>query len=150
MHVFRQVLFHLLHTLVYRIRNLNMVSSRLWNNNDTYHRNTVHFHITLDVGRSQFGTSDITETDNTVILFFDNQIIEFICGMHQSQCTDSQLGGISFDTTGRKFHILIVYGVFNVDRSDSVAGHFNRVEPETHGVTLFSPDRYTTYIGNGL
>ena len=84
MYIFRQVFFHLLHTLVYSIRNLNVVGSRLWNDYDTHHRNAVHLHITLDISRPQFSTSDITESYNTVILFFDNQVIEFICGMHQS------------------------------------------------------------------
>ena len=84
MHIFRQVFLHLFHTLIYSVRNLNMVGSRLWNNYDTYHRHTVHFHVTFDVGRPQFGTSDVTETHDAVVLFLDNQVVKLVCSVHQS------------------------------------------------------------------
>ena len=59
-----------------------MIGSRLWNNNNTYHGYTVHFHVTFDVGRPKFCASDIAEADDTVIVFFYNKIIELIGGMH--------------------------------------------------------------------
>ena len=42
------------------------------------------FRPNQNISRAQFSTSDITESYNTVILFFDNQVIEFICRVHQS------------------------------------------------------------------
>ena len=84
MYIFRQVLLHLLHTLIYSICNFDMIGSRLRDDYHTHHRHTVHLHIALDIGRTQFGTPDITETYDTVVRFLDNQIVEFICGVHQS------------------------------------------------------------------
>ena len=56
----------------------------LYNANITTGYSDGTFRPNQNISRAQFSTSDITESYNTVILFFDNQVIEFICGMHQS------------------------------------------------------------------
>jgi len=71
LHVFREVLLHLLHAFIYRIGYLYMVGTRLGDYNDSHHGYTIHLHVAFDVGRAQFGSSDITETDDAVVLFFD-------------------------------------------------------------------------------
>ena len=70
--------------------------------------------------------------------------------MHQPECTDGKLNGISFDTSGRKFHVFLVYRILNIDRSDAITGHLDRIEPKAHGITLLSPNTYTTDIGDCL
>ena len=76
-----------------------MVGTRLGDYNDSHHGNTIHLHVAFDVGRAQFGSSDITETDDAVVLFFDDQVVELFCSVHQSQSTDGKFCCISFDTT---------------------------------------------------
>ena len=66
------------------IRIVNMVCTRLWNYYHADHGYAVHLHVALDVGWPQLGTSDVTETYNSVVLLLDNQVIEFICRVHQS------------------------------------------------------------------
>ena len=99
LHVFREVLLHLLHAFIYRIGYLYMVGTRLGDYNDSHHGYTIHLHVAFDVGRAQFGSSDITETDDAVVLFFDDQVVELFCSVHQSQSTDGKFCCISFDTT---------------------------------------------------
>ena len=150
MHIFRQVFLHLLHTFVHGVGNLDMIGARLRNHYDTHHRHTVHLHITFDVCRAKFGAAYVAEPDDTVAVFFQDEVIEFLCRMHQAERANRQFDGISFDTARRKFHILIVYRILYVDRSDTVTGHLNGVEPQTHGITFLSPNAYAAYIGNGL
>ena len=88
MHVFGQVLFHHLHTLMYGISNVNVVGAGLWNNYHTHHGHTVHLHIALDITRRKFCTSDIAETHNSAILLLDHQVVEFFCRMHLAHGTD--------------------------------------------------------------
>ena len=106
-----------------------MIGTRLWDYDDTYHRYSVHLHIAFDIGRPQFGAAYVTETDNTVVLFFDDQVIEFFCGVHQPQGTDGELCRISFDTARRKFDIFFVYCILYVDRGDPITRHLDRIEP---------------------
>ena len=150
MYVLRQVFLHFLHTLVYGIGNLNVVGTRLRDYYNTHHRDAVHLHITFDVCRTKFGAAYVTESDNTVAVLFQNEVVELFCRMHQSERADGELNGISFDTTRWKFHIFAVYSVLYVDRGNAITGHFDRVEPQAHGVTFLSPDTYATYIGDCL
>ena len=127
-----------------------MVCSRLRDDYDTHHRHAVHLHVTLQVGSTQFGIADIAQTDNLAVHFLDDYVVEFFGGVHLSHGTQGKFHGISFDATRWKFHVLVVHGVFDVHGGDAVACHAYRVQPETHGVTFFSPDGYTTYIRDGL
>ena len=150
MHVFRQVFLHFFHAVVHGIGNLDVVGARLRNDYDTYHRHTVHLHVTLDVGRTQFGTADVAESDNTVVVFLEDKVVELFGGVHQSEGTDGQLGGVSFDTTRGEFHVFFVYSVLYVYRSDTVTGHLDGVQPKAHGVTFLTPDAYAADVGDGL
>ena len=125
--VFGQVFLHLFHAVVYGIGYFYVVGARLRNDYDTHHRHTVHLHITLDVGRTQFGTSYVAETDDTVAILFQDKVVELFCRMHQPQCADGEFGGISFDTAGGKFHIFLVYGILHIHGGDAVTGHLDGV-----------------------
>ena len=127
-----------------------MVGTRLRDDNDTNHWHTVHLHVALQVTCFEFCTADVAETDDTVVVFLDNQVVEFIGSMHQTERTDTQFHGITFDTTRRQFHVFFIHGILHVHRCDAIPCHLDRVQPETHGVLLFPPYFYTTYIGDGL
>ena len=150
MYVFRKVFLHLFHTLIHCVCNVNVVGSRLGNDNDSYHRYTVHFHIALDIGGSKFGPADVAEADDLISIMLDDQIVEHFGRTHQSHGTDVQFYGISFYATRRQFNIFIVHCIFYVHRRDTVAGHFDGVEPQTHGIFFLSPNGNTTYVGNRL
>ena len=146
MNIFGKVFLHLLHAVIYGVGYFNVVGTRLRNYYDTYHGHTVHLHITFDVGWSQFGTSNVAEADNTVTVFLQDKIVELFGCMHQTQRTDGELGSVSFDTSGRELYVFVVHRILYIQRSDSIAGHLDRVQPKPHGIALFSPDTYTTYI----
>ena len=76
-----------------------MISPRLGDDNYTNHGDSVHFHVTFDVRRTQFGATNITETNNLILILSDNEVVELFCRMHQTQRTDRQFYGVSFDTT---------------------------------------------------
>ena len=97
MYVFRQVFLHIFHSLVHGIGYLDVVGARLRNHYDAYHRHAVHLHIAFDVRRTEFGAAYVAEPDNTVAVLFQDEIIEFLCRMHQSECADSQFDGVSLD-----------------------------------------------------
>ena len=150
MYVFRQVFLHILHSLVHGIGYLDVIGARLWNHYDAYHRHAVHLHIAFDVRRTEFGAAYVAEPDNTVAVLFQDEIIEFLCCMHQPECADSQFDGVSLDAARGEFHILIVYRILYVDGGNAVTGHLDRVEPQAHGITFFSPNAYTAHIGDCL
>ena len=150
MYIVRQVLFHLLHAFIYGIGDIDMIGTRLRHDDYADHRHTVHLHVTFDVGCSKFGPTDVAETDNLVPFVFHNQIVEHLGRVHQSHGTDVQFYGISFYATRWQFDIFIVHCIFDVHRRDTVAGHFDGVEPQTHGIFFLSPNGNTTYVGNRL
>ena len=52
LHVIRKVFLHLFHAFINGIGNLDVIGTWLRYYNNTYHRYTIHFHVTLDVRRS--------------------------------------------------------------------------------------------------
>ena len=96
--VLRKVFLHGFHTFIYSVGYVNMVCTRLWNNNNTDHRHTVHFHVALEVGRTKFCTSDVAETYDLIVFFLYYDIIEFFRRVHQTQSSDCQLSSVSFNT----------------------------------------------------
>ena len=106
-----------------------MVGARLRDYYDTHHGHSVHFHIAFDVRRTKFGAADVAEPDNAVAVFLQDEIVEFFCCVHQSEGTDGELNGVSFDTARRKFHVFIVHRILYVDGGNTVTGHLDRVEP---------------------
>ena len=127
-----------------------MVCTRLRGNYNAHHRYAVHLHVTLYISRTKFGTSHIAEADNLAVNLLDDDIVELLGSMHQTQSTDSQLCSVSFYTSRRKLNILLVYSILYVDWGNSVSRHLYRIQPQAHRVFLLTPDAHTTHIGNGL
>ena len=125
-----------------------MVSSR--DDDDSDHRDAVHLHVAFLVCRTKFGASDVTQSDDLVVFFSQDKVIEFLHGVHESHGTDGKFDGISLDTAGWEFHVFSVERFFHVGRCDAVSGHLHRVEPKSHGVTFLTPDAHTTYFRDGL
>ena len=150
MHILGEVFFHRLHAGIYGISYLDVVGSGLWNNNYAYHRHTVHLHVAADIGCAQFGTSDIAETDDAVVHFFDDEVVEFIGRSHQAQRSDGKFSGVPFNASRGELYVFTVYSALYVHRRDAIARHLNGVEPQTHRVAFFSPDGDAAYIGDCL
>ena len=127
-----------------------MVGTRLGNDHDAHHRHAVHLHVALDVGGSQFGTSDVAEADDAVGVFLDDEVVELFGCVHQAQGADGQFGSVAFDAARGELDVLAVDGILDIDGRDAVARHFGRVEPQAHGVFLFTPDADAAHVGDGL
>ena len=91
----------MLHAFVDGICNFNVVGSRLGNDNNTYHGHAVHFHVTLYIGCSQFGITDIAEADYLSVDFLNDYVVEFLGRVHLSHGAQGQFHGITFNAAGR-------------------------------------------------
>ena len=76
-----------------------MVGTWLGDDYYTNHWYTVHLHVTLQIACFQFCTADITESDDTIVVFLDDKVIEFISCVHEAKGTDTEFHGVSFDAT---------------------------------------------------
>ena len=148
--ILRQVFLQLLDTLVRLVGNLDLVSTRLRDDDIDNHRLAILTHHASQILRTDLGAPDVLKTDDVIAIPFDNQIIKFRCRMHQPKRTDRQIDRITFYAAGRKLYVFRIYRVLHIQRGDTVAGHFDRVQPQAHGVTLLSPDIHATHVRNGL
>ena len=149
-HIVGKVFFHLLHTFVHGIGYLDMVGSGLRDDHHAHHRHTVHLHVTLYVGSTQFGIPDIAQADDLSAYFLNYDIVELVGGMHLSHGAQGQFYGISFDASRRKFHVLVVHRILHVNWSHTIARHLYGVEPQAHGIAFLAPYRHAAHIGYGL
>ena len=132
------------------IGNVDVVGTGLRHHNHTDHRHTVHFHVAFQVARTEFGASDVAQSDGTVAGRLHNQVVEFLGTVHLSHGADTQFHGVTFNATRRQFHVLAVECLLHVHRRNAITGHFNGVEPQSHTVTLFAPNLHAAHLGNGL
>ena len=70
-HVFGQILFHPFHSFVDRVGDFDVVGSGLRDHDDADHRHPVHLHVAAGVLRAELRPSDVAESDDSVVLFFD-------------------------------------------------------------------------------
>ena len=97
MHVFGQILAHLLHSFVHGIGNVDVVGSRLWHHCHSHHGHPVHLHVALDVARCEFSAADVAEADDAAVLLLDDKVVELLGGVHLSHGADGKLCGVTFD-----------------------------------------------------
>ena len=103
----------------------------------------------MSAGPSSARPMSLKRTIRLFVFFYD-QVIEFLCRVHQSHGADGQLDGVSFNTARGEFDVFVVYRILYVDGGDAVTGHLDRVEPQAHGVAFFSPNAYAAHIGDCL
>ena len=127
-----------------------MVGSGLRDDHHAHHRYTVHLHVTLQVGGTQFGITDVTQADDLSAYFLNHDIVELIGGMHLPHGAQGQLYSISFDASRRQLHVLIVHGILYVDWRNAIPRHLHRVEPQTHRITFLAPYRHAAHVGYRL
>ena len=149
-HIIGKVFFHLLHTFVHGIGYLDMIGSGLRDDHHAHHRHTVHLHVTLYVGSTQFGIPDIAQSDDLSTYLLNYDIVELVGGMHLSHGAQGQFYGISFDASRRKFYVLVVHRILYVNWSHTIARHLYGVEPQAHRIAFFTPYRHAAHIGYGL
>ena len=103
------------------------------------------YNFLMSAGPSS-ASSNVAETDNTVTVPFRDKIVELFGRMHQTQRTDGELGSVSSDTAGRELYVSLSTAFFTSRGGFRQPDILMGVQPKPHGIALFSPDAYTTYI----
>ena len=106
---------------MHSIGNVDVVGAGLRDDHHTHHGHSIHLHVALDVACREFRTAHIAEADDTSVLFFDDQIVELLCGVHLAHRAYRHLGGISFDGAGWEFYVLSVECVFHIHGCHAIA-----------------------------
>ena len=127
-----------------------MIGSGLRCYHHAHHRNAIHLHIALEVGRAKLCVSDIAYAYNIAVTLFEYYVAELLGCVHLSHCAQGELYGVTLDAARRELDILACYGVLYIYGSNAVSSHFDGVEPDAHRVAFLSPYAYAAHIGNCL
>ena len=127
MYVLGKVLLHLLHAFVNIVGNVDVVCTRLGNNDHADHGHTIHLHVALQVARTNFCNPHIREAHKATCVFLNYEVVKFLRSVELSECTNFKLHLVAFNRTRGEFHILTVKGTLNIHRRDGVTCHLHGV-----------------------
>src|SRR5690606_23341109 len=86
--------------------------------------------------------SYIFQADQVRSVVDKDHVIELLFRFHVAGGTDTEFGIASDQFARRQLYVLTVKRVPDIKGREAVRRKLSRIEPQTHGISLFSPDPY--------